>query len=170
VPSSPETSILKRQQTIVILPFNNDYYDFQNTLYKSLQTNTNYDVIKQDSKDNGVKKELLKNYSRRIQGTITAKKAESRQYFKDQTTCHAQYCWRQKVLCIDSNTSMEISFYIYNTRTDSIIYKEKIEEKDLRTHCADALSPISSANKIHMQLTKKIATIFKQNVTTNLKK
>ena len=169
VPRSAETSILKSQQSIVIAPFSNDYYGFQDTLYKSLQTNTNYHVKKQDSKDTEVKKELLQNNSQRIQGSISIPKIESRQYFKDQTTCHAQYCWRQKVLCIERNISMEISFLIYKNKSDSVIYKTKIKENDLRTHCADALSPISSINKTHMQLTKKIAATFRQNVTSDIK-
>ena len=164
-----DTSVLKHHKTIVIAPFSNDYYDFQNILYTSFKDNKNYDLIKQDSKGNKKKEDKVEKNALRIEGSLSLPKIERRQYFKDQTICYEEHCWRQKVLCIERNTSLEISIFIYSNRTSNIIHKTILQQQDLRTHCADAQVPISSTNKIFNELAKKMATTFIQDVTSNIK-
>ena len=166
---SSDTSILKHHKTIVIAPFNNDYYDFQNILYTTFANNTNYDIIKQDSKDNKKEEEIAQKNALRIEGSISLPETERKQYFKDQTICYAEHCWHQKVLCIERNTSLEISLFIYTNSTNKIIYKTILQQQDLRTHCADVQKPVVSTNKILAELAKEMATIFIRDVTSDTK-
>ncbi len=161
MPPLSNTAILKSHHTIVITPFNNDQYGFQDTLYRSFQTDTDYDVRKDDPN----KKKVPLN-EMRIQGTFSRPKVKSKKYFKEQTVCHKQDCWHQKVLCLERNISIEASLFIYNNSTNNLLYKTKTEKKDQRTHCADALLPISSTHKVLTALTKKIAIDLVKDLTS----
>ena len=156
-------AVLKPHQAIVIVPFINDRYTFQDALYRAFLKDSDYDVRKENPKE----KEAVHKDALRIQGTLSIPKIQSRHYFKEQTTCHKQHCWRQKVLCLERNSSIEVSFSIYDKRTRKIVYKKEIGKKDLLTHCADNALPITSTNEIVTSLTKKIAIEFVEDVSSD---
>ena len=152
-PRPSDKAIVKSHQALVIAPFINDRYDFQNALYRAFLKEHNYDVRKEAPKE----REVVHTDEMRIQGTLSIPKTKSRHYFKEQTTCQKEHCWRQKVLCLERNSSIEVSFSIYDNHTRKIVYQKERGEKDLLTHCADDPSAIPSINAVLTSLTEKIA-------------
>ena len=156
------SSLFAQHQLIQIEPFKNDLYGFQEILFQTLRSDSDYEVHKLDPKKEDatpVEKKGL-----RIQGSVSTAETKSRRFFKEQTTCIDKQCWLQKVLCSEQNSSIKISLIIYDAKDNKTYYKKALPEQSQHIYCADMPGYALSTYQTLRQLNQQAATSFVKEV------
>ena len=157
------SSLFKPHQLIQVAPFTDDLYGFQEILFQTLRSDSDYEIQKLDPKKADAAP--IEKKGLRIQGLVSPAEIKSRRYFKDQSTCTDNQCWLQKVLCSEQNISIEISLVIYDMQYNKIYYKKELREQSQHLYCADMPGSALSTYQILQQLNKKAATSFIKETT-----